>query len=121
MGDEAGFNDILKARHVKIVPFDANVSIGTPGFTRYRKKRFHPSVENSRRYYPHVHNLDGFFVAKLKKLSNDIPERPKKDRRKEHNQAWGEEKWTAEFMEQGLQFDDPPEAKAEEKGKAVQK
>ncbi|KAK3701818.1 rRNA (cytosine-C5-)-methyltransferase nop2 [Vermiconidia calcicola] len=54
-----------KRPNVRLVP--TGLVFGKEGFIKYASKRFHPSMKETRRYYPHAYNVDGFFVAKFKK------------------------------------------------------
>ena len=59
---------ILRKRNVKVV--ETGLPFGEHGFTKFNNKKFDPSISMSRRYYPHKHNMDGFYVCKLQKLAN---------------------------------------------------
>ncbi|XP_064113823.1 probable 28S rRNA (cytosine(4447)-C(5))-methyltransferase isoform X3 [Macrobrachium nipponense] len=67
----------LQKRHVKLVP--TGLDIGKPGFVNHREKRFNPSMHLCKRLYPHTYNVDGFFVAKLKKLANGVKNAAEED------------------------------------------
>ena len=69
--NEEVVNYLLTRRDVKLVKTET-LDFGKPGFTRYKQKRFHPSLELTRRFYPHVHNMDGFYVAKIVKVTSKI-------------------------------------------------
>lgn len=55
-----------KRPNVKLVP--TGLPFGREGFTKVGGKVFHQSMRECRRYYPHAYNVDGFFVAKFKKV-----------------------------------------------------
>lgn len=58
----------LRKRNVKIVP--TGLPFGKDGYIKVEQKRFSPDMKHAKRFYPHVHNMDGFFVCKLQKIKN---------------------------------------------------
>ncbi|CAH8445287.1 unnamed protein product [Schistosoma turkestanicum] len=59
-------NFALRRRKVRL---EETKLFGEKGFTAFKGYQFHPHMTRVRRFYPHKHNVDGFFVAKMKKLA----------------------------------------------------
>ncbi|KAK0624745.1 NOL1/NOP2/sun family-domain-containing protein [Bombardia bombarda] len=48
---------------------ETGLPFGKEGFTSFMGKEFPPSMKMTRRFYPHLYNVDGFFVAKFQKIA----------------------------------------------------
>ncbi|PFH60032.1 hypothetical protein XA68_11553 [Ophiocordyceps unilateralis] len=59
---------------------DTGLPFGKEGFTSFMGKKFDASLGLTRRYYPHTYNVDGFYVAKFKKMGPTPPPSKAEDR-----------------------------------------
>lgn len=85
---------LRKRPNVKLV--ETGLEIGKEGFTSFRGKTFNPKLKLTRRYYPHTYNVDGFYVAKFKKIAASPHDVSKAGANEKENAA------RAEALEEGL-------------------
>ena len=95
--NEAVVEYACKRRHVKIV--DTGIEIESKAYTKYRENRYNDRMKYCIRVFPHVHNLDGFFVVKLLKTQEGIKgERQDDEEDEEENKVDAESESEEEEM-----------------------
>ena len=66
--NEAVVDYACRSRYVKIV--DTGLELENKAVTKYKESHFNDRMKYCIRVLPHVHNMDGFFVAKLLKVKD---------------------------------------------------
>jgi ribosomal RNA methyltransferase Nop2 len=56
-------------QHTPIRLIETGLPLGAPGFTSPFNKKLDSSLRLARRFYPHQHQMEGFFICKLEKLA----------------------------------------------------
>ena len=88
---------LRKRRNVRIE--STGLDFGDEGYVCFRGKHFGADMKLCRRYWGHKHNLDGFFVCRLRKFSNEI--RVVKEKESESEDTSEEEEGEKEVGGQG--------------------
>ncbi|KAI3405982.2 NOP2 [Candida oxycetoniae] len=104
---------LRKRPNVKLV--ETGLAIGKEGFISYRGKHFNPKLNLTRRYYPHTYNVDGFYVAKFKKIASSPHDVSKSGAREKESAA------RAEAAEESIIHDDFAEFENDEDEKIMDK
>ncbi|CAK9437179.1 uncharacterized protein LODBEIA_P15690 [Lodderomyces beijingensis] len=108
---------LRKRPNVKLV--ETGLAIGKEGFTSYRGKHFNPSLKLTRRYYPHIYNVDGFYVAKFKKIAPSPHDVSKAGAREKENAARAEAEKEGIIHDDFATFDNDEDEAIMEKSKKI--
>ena len=68
--NEAVVDYATRVRHIKVI--DTGLPVTRKGIIKYKENRYNVKIAHTRRVYPHADNMDGFFIAKIKKIKNGV-------------------------------------------------
>lgn len=71
--DEQVIDYLLKKFDIEILPVKLPIKT-REGVTEWKEKKLNPKVKNCARVWPQDNDTDGFFICKIKKLSNEVKE-----------------------------------------------
>ncbi|ORD98508.1 NOP2 [Hepatospora eriocheir] len=60
--------DFLLSKRKNAKVSDLDVAIGKDGFSKFRGVSYNGTISKSKRIFPHVQNMDGFYYCKIKKV-----------------------------------------------------
>ncbi len=72
--NESVIQYLLDNYDIEILPINLPIKI-RPGIQKWKNETFHPSIENACRIYHHDNDMEGFFLCKIKKLSDKRKEK----------------------------------------------
>ncbi|MDR4512796.1 MAG: NOL1/NOP2/sun family putative RNA methylase [Nitrososphaeraceae archaeon] len=58
-------NDVLSKYQINL----ENIKYGLEGLSEFESIQLHKSLNMTKRFYPHIHKTNGFFIAKLRKIA----------------------------------------------------
>ena len=104
---------LRKRPNVRVVETGLPEGFGTKGFKAFGGKVFDEGMAKTRRFYPHVENVDGFFVCKLRKVGPTVSGRVEKAEKEvvEKEEVNGEDDFGGFDDEQDREFIDKAEKK----------
>ena len=71
--NEAVVDYVVNRWYVKVI--DTGLNIENKIYKKFKDKKFHDRIKYCVWVFPHIHNLDGFFICKLKKMKDGIKSR----------------------------------------------
>jgi NOL1/NOP2/sun family putative RNA methylase len=65
--NEMIIDELLKSNQGSDIKMEP-IKYGIDGLSEFNNKKFNTDIKNTKRLYPHIHNTNGFFIAKLRKI-----------------------------------------------------
>ncbi len=88
---------VCRKKYVKII--DTGLKLESKVYKKFGDKKFCDRIKYCIRVFPHIHNLDGFFICKMKKLRHGDRNEENDQKIREKQKKGKKNKWKKKHKE----------------------